>query len=1197
MSRVYIALIAALLSWTAAQASPSVLLYVPLHIKESVDQLQSFLDCTLLGDNGDLGTEVDFLLITSGEEPHPQEDQVKDIVEGLSSLQDVRQAAFRHFTLDKDVYDRERTSADWVKGPNTAFYSVFRQDGAFYEEFAARYDFVQQLEVDVCALRPNWVPALLRAFEHDQNVIMSGSSIKGNCAYDDANHACLPHETLPDYIQRHINGNAMFRIGDPLQQLMEEATARYADWPFDLALWLAANATGTDHVLYDTPAVVNVPFPIDAKLCFDPRLYGEEAVLAHVTSGNRADPIDAGLATLNRSLPATLTFVSASHVKFLNLMLRQTEELGLQNVVVFVFSTDLFFKLREMHPHTSFVRVAGVSSEGSTEYRSAAYDAVVNLKTQLAYDVLLRGFSVFCVDADVYVQHDYEPYISSLSTETVYFSSESVAATGLTFPGQEPRYYFNAGVYLIPHAPGPMSFVEHWIARQKETGEDEQQLLNQILKCTTVSDCTWSSVPVAPLPEDLFQNGNNAFARVWPNPEAAERAFIIHNNWADGLGPKLYRFKMRHMIQPGSRVSCKAASQFPEALAILTPATAGPTVVKLIGFFKSLREKEVPCAIVPNLTIAGTDWVFPFETIFNYNAAAELAGARFFPHHEFVESDSWVDYDPLAVTKEDIDPELFEISYFKPLLHMFVHDVFTQPFTCVADHLRTLEEVAVRTYRNEIPFLYQVLAAKLQENTQVLLAGKWRVVASKISSLDARVITTGLTHLPPHLYATFGLPFIHGELGVGIFHDILEALVCEYATERVQLVDMAGWLTMFSTQDTLMSVMQHIPMDILEEDLQVLEDHPEVLHSLRSRRHLLALELTVDNGLSNVENAIQTMAYFANQSGSAAFMLPLSETHVEYVPSPWSAVADMDKFYSAFPYVLPASLAVMMYPSLLLYAGDYQVPVVPEANAEGTAAVFAKHNSLMQGLLDLIDDGESRVFTLPATWTISEGTAEALRMTGSFATTPSHPYLGLNDEEVEAGLRMFPLRSPVLLRRAFRRMNFQVSEPPHVEFAHQWLGAFTYSDRVLAIADRVSQQLGEEYDCVHLRTKQEYFDTQDPEQPHASAEGVYGAALEWLEQRAESIGRPVYVAQDVPSESFGTRLHAMSSVKAVFSLPETCGDVSVVCALVDKSVCANAQSFVGSIYSSFSLSVCGKRGDPLCVDLYGRSLGDGRLVF
>lgn len=132
-------------------------------------------------------------------------------------------------------YDKRRNTATWTAGPNSMFnllISHARRLG---------YRHLLQLEPDVLPIRAGWLDrvACLAAIS-DAWVI--GSALYANCTHDIRTGRC--ERELPERFVGHINGNAIYAVGDDTFARYAKAIryGRTRNLPFDLAL----------HVLRDT---------------------------------------------------------------------------------------------------------------------------------------------------------------------------------------------------------------------------------------------------------------------------------------------------------------------------------------------------------------------------------------------------------------------------------------------------------------------------------------------------------------------------------------------------------------------------------------------------------------------------------------------------------------------------------------------------------------------------------------------------------------------------------------------------------------------------------------------------------------------------------------------------------------------------------------------------------------------------------
>jgi len=315
------------------------LLYIPMHVSEPLEQLQDLCDRTLSKDPWVVGSgreqkkdekdnidplAFDILLVVSG-----PSDASRNATERFGVMRSMLEAATgnllpsppRIFTDFKAVgVDRynlnlaeEDKDAEWVSGPNSVFYDAFAEGGEIYEKYVRFYALVQQLETDVCALRRGWLSSLLRPmlvldeaggdsdavsvsssysssslspssssspsspFSNSFNlIIMSGSTIKSSCSYVVKYDECQPFEPDASYMTEHVNGNAVYRTGDMLQQVLKSAREQFANAePFDLAIHHVLKASNASSTLaYSNPLYHNTATLLDRDWFLDVRYHG-----------------------------------------------------------------------------------------------------------------------------------------------------------------------------------------------------------------------------------------------------------------------------------------------------------------------------------------------------------------------------------------------------------------------------------------------------------------------------------------------------------------------------------------------------------------------------------------------------------------------------------------------------------------------------------------------------------------------------------------------------------------------------------------------------------------------------------------------------------------------------------------------------------------------------------------------------------
>ena len=451
--------------------------------------------------------------------------------------------------LSDDAYERSRLSERWVRGPNAHFESVMHERGALFERVTNRYQYVLQMETDVLTLADGWLGATMQPVSLGTPFIAAGARLEPqSMVCDDALKACTPLSLQPDYIQQHINGNALYRMDATLQRALNHSIAHYLHWPFDLSLWLACRDLRLEPLLLASPQHFSTaqPVPVDAltgsRAAFVLATGAHTAVVvAHVSQANRRPQLEAALVRLSADVPLTVTFVSASHIDYALNLLASLQAAQVPNVLCVAFDQASYEALKRAAPSHYAVMKNATSqtsaSSGSTAFKSASFVQLCNARHAVLSDVLQRNYSLVSLDTDVYVRRNYLPHLLALPSDRLHFMSDAVGATGFHFYNETvPRYHFNAGMFYVPHAllEPAAAFFSQLLAEVRRTGVADQDVLNRMLVCHTLSECVHgpTGVRAAILEPTLFYNGGNYFSRRWPTTAHTEQAIVVHNNWS-----------------------------------------------------------------------------------------------------------------------------------------------------------------------------------------------------------------------------------------------------------------------------------------------------------------------------------------------------------------------------------------------------------------------------------------------------------------------------------------------------------------------------------------------------------------------------------------------------------------------------------------------------------------------------------------
>ena len=103
------------------------------------------------------------------------------------------------------------------------------------------YTHMLQMEPDVLPLRRNWL-SRAQNLAAISDAWLIGSALHAACTRDEQSGECV--SDLPDEIAEHINGNAIYAVGDPsfYSYLQESRRGRRGRMPFDLALHTLRNS-------------------------------------------------------------------------------------------------------------------------------------------------------------------------------------------------------------------------------------------------------------------------------------------------------------------------------------------------------------------------------------------------------------------------------------------------------------------------------------------------------------------------------------------------------------------------------------------------------------------------------------------------------------------------------------------------------------------------------------------------------------------------------------------------------------------------------------------------------------------------------------------------------------------------------------------------------------------------------------------
>lgn len=1133
-----------------------------------------------------------------------------------------------HMIVQNDRYDKNATTSEWVAGPNEVFYRSMALEGDVYREFVrpGYYSAVQQLEVDVCPIRDGWLSALVAEVEAllRTTAVISGSRVHTGivCSSNAASYGkCTAASDLPDYIRRHVNGNAIYRLSDSLQDLLGTALNMYPEWPFDLAAYLTSNATNRLNLLRYSEFAHNRVVPVYCKHAYNPTLYDDSTYFVHCPKAYKTlrvlDVVDA---LILKKLPAVVIGACRSMHPgtLLNLQL-SLQRRGVMNVV---WTSGL----DEPEILNVIMRMRPLAYAESSDLRRAPTSAQCVPPLDIIEHLRSRGHSVFYMDADAVMIGKIAEDLAALDQHAIHFASGSVQSHGHNFMGEgAPRYRFTSKAFYVPgNISGWRGLAYIWRKTMVQHGSPDLAI-NSGANCTEISACQWNAVPIRLLAPEKFVSGNNLL-KLWPSRNVAKQA-TVYIDVARGLdGPQnvsqetngeFARFRLQQMKQwllPQEQ-SCCSTVMVADDVVVNEDAEAMHAFVNLLlHMHEAAPRNSRACVVPPFLDDARTGLMFPYDVIFD--PIYLLSHAKLYPsltdapichgttvvHNASADRiPSGIQHWPVQAFSQELRGALGQVSRSSLLLADSI---------CLADRDRTSVEAALHLLRGSST---QILSAA-NDGRYAYVSGKWRILDKHLRKALPNVHTLLSPELylprlqPLSFYSSFGLRSHYPRLGEDPTFDVLDALVCRCAwNETIATAPAMG------SSQCYAKLLEYIEPDVLAEDLEIAtkmyyEEFDATKFDLGSRANstpappfLIPIDTLENNGFSNLVNDVQVLAYIASKVGLRATMVPLCMKHLVNLQRPWSdVVINVQRLYTKMKVLRPSTWALLRHPSLLIEALDgYMLPVDTtkkwnkEAPALGAVDPWLK---LAEKLHSKYVFRRMLVASNVAEWESKLLLGYDIVMGESTAA-----YLGLDDDQIVSTFGSALETGQDVVFRSFRAFNFQNGNSEHAAFAAAWREVFkiplTYRRRVQGIIRRLAPS----YTCYHARVADEFALQHKLERPHFQKTNVFSMLRAFIadaEGVREATSSPnIYITSDINERVdiiAGRTTGAATSCHAF-----GCGQVKddVPWGLIEREVCAAAHKFIGNIYSTFTLSICAHRDDQSCHDMFGQSLSDGRLLF
>ena len=336
--------------------------------------------------------------------------------------------------LTTDAYDVDeaRGRASSFAGPNELFYRAMGgveaggggdsgsgNDADPVAATIARYQFVQVIETDCCATGDGWLDVLLRPVLKDPDLLISGSRGRGACWTGAEYGGCRPTvdpATPHAHLRDHVNGNAMYRVGGELSQLIAAARAQYgATVPFDMAMHLVSGGKRTAD---NARSYSVMGLPVDEARFAEPTYYGTNVAFVHAPRRLRAPALEAVARRLEAGRPVTVVVVPADGVDEALLghlykgLLRARETRN----ALFLAADEAGYAAAICVAPMRVAMAGEVAAADRLDARPAPDSDAARILTSLA--ALARaGFATFTIGTDAAVLQPYTEHLAVLTSE------------------------------------------------------------------------------------------------------------------------------------------------------------------------------------------------------------------------------------------------------------------------------------------------------------------------------------------------------------------------------------------------------------------------------------------------------------------------------------------------------------------------------------------------------------------------------------------------------------------------------------------------------------------------------------------------------------------------------------------------------------------------------------------------------------
>jgi hypothetical protein len=1013
-----------------------------------------------------------------------------------------------------------------------------------YDNYVSKYEFLFQMETDVYPIRDGWIDELKRIPKSGNAEIIFGSPVRETMFFHSRNRSCENSSFHYDYVRNHINGNALYKISDSLQESLQRSIKTKPNWPFDLGLYLSLKDDNNLRLYGYREFILNRVTPIDIKLALNPALYTDSIFLVHISSylTNDDSKWDA-IKCKRRKESNILLLYLLRHTDDLS-RIRQTivQQKQLAIEVVYISctrrTTDLLMKMAS---------------------RNIMYLEDLRCKSlDLHYKNLCKGISCIFVEGSSIVTNRGLSEVEKRVKGSIGITRQTASDfTGIKI--SSVNLPIKAGILFFPNDKQLYSLVTqhgNFIGTLYDSKFCKER-------------CQIGEIPLQDISMDLYAYEKDFDLGFSAKALDFDKTFLLgasHYLNPNQRSLALQQFMLHNDIQlPQSCENVVLLAKKTLRVSGLPCSTQGVTngILKLVDF---ARRNKCDCILLPKIYDHVLDTFVNVERIFSLDQIRELSGVSL-----VLESDSLnlLPRPPKRITEVKFDSGCrmrnIPTQIFSDAIQIIARLAkIDQVEICLMDIQRPLEQVTLNYLAGDLKRI-----TLFQDSNAAYVAGKWRMLGKRLGS---KMPFKTLFHVLPTEDVAAPVDSLYHRDGEDYIYDFIDILVCSKIGTQT-----AFPIEIDSTRQMYEKLLRHIPGKILEEEKSYWP-----LYDGSDSPTIIGRDLMINNGLSNLEGSSQCLRFLAGVMNISAALVPMYQQHLKSNLSAWSTIYRMKPFIGMQRW-RSTIYPLLRHPSMIFEIFDgMMIPVTGTELYEHAPDIKRFWISVGESIKSLklyqniyiarnLEDFKENVYS------------------GKTCLMGDIPHLGIQVRQASWLQKKFSHRD-IALFKSFRSVSISSKSVYAINFRHIWREHIQINEALNAMTVQMLNRIGDSYTCIHLRLNQEFLVLMDG-RPFGEDEALHRLNSKLLP------GMNVFVISDNSSNVKRVRdMFPKSNVHSSSDM-ENFDELALQQRVVaEKHVCSLAQDFWGNIYSSFTLSICGMRNDQKCRDLFGNELKDSRLL-